>query len=324
MEQVSPHVYIDAMEGPCCIGAIQTEEGVLLVDSPQYPTRAERWLEEIKGLGQIKYLLNTEPHADHVFGNAFVPGTIIAHQYIKDVFWDDAPFGPNFMKTPEVFIEMFDPERLDAAGTYQAREPEITFEGKMNLYLGEVAIEAIPLNGHVPNDTAVYIPEERVLFATDNVFNEVMTWYHDSLPYDWLETLDYLKSLDAEIVIPGHGKPGGGRVVRHDETGRGGCDRDGSGGHRDRGQQGGGDGDHHVHRPPAGPGRVRVQGSRPAEDLRGPAVRRGTAPQIFRGVRRQLEKPSPVHFALRLPAPSAKFSRTWGCSSAGRAHDWQS
>ena len=212
MEQVSPHVYIDAMEGPCCIGAIQTEEGVLLVDSPQYPTRAERWLDEIKGLGQIKYLLNTEPHADHVFGNAFVPGTIIAHQYIKDVFWDDAPFGPNFMKTPEVFIEMFDPERLDAAGTYQAREPEITFEGKMNLYLGEVAIEAIPLNGHVPNDTAVYIPEERVLFATDNVFNEVMTWYHDSLPYDWLETLDYLKSLDAEIVIPGHGKPGGAEL----------------------------------------------------------------------------------------------------------------
>ncbi len=212
MEQVSPHVYIDAMEGPCCIGAIQTEEGVLLVDSPQYPTRAERWLDEIKGLGQIKYLLNTEPHADHVFGNAFVPGTIIAHQYIKDVFWDDAPFGPNFMKTPEVFIEMFDPDRLDAAGTYQAREPEITFEGKMNLYLGEVAIEAIPLNGHVPNDTAVYIPEERVLFATDNVFNEVMTWYHDSLPYDWLETLDYLKSLDAEIVIPGHGKPGGAEL----------------------------------------------------------------------------------------------------------------
>ena len=212
MEQVSPHVYIDAMEGPCCIGAIQTVEGVLLVDSPQYPTRAERWLDEIKGLGQIKYLLNTEPHADHVFGNAFVPGTIIAHQYIKDVFWDDAPFGPNFMKTPEVFIEMFDPDRLDAAGTYQAREPEITFEGKMNLYLGEVAIEAIPLNGHVPNDTAVYIPEERVLFATDNVFNEVMTWYHDSLPYDWLETLDYLKSLDAEIVIPGHGKPGGAEL----------------------------------------------------------------------------------------------------------------
>ena len=212
MEQVSPHVYIDAMEGPCCIGAIQTEEGVLLVDSPQYPTRAERWLDEIKGLGQIKYLLNTEPHADHVFGNAFVPGTIIAHQYIKDVFWDDAPFGPNFMKTPEVFIEIFDPERLDAADTYQAREPEITFEGKMNLYLGEVVIEAIPLNGHVPNDTAVYIPEERVLFATDNVFNEVMTWYHDSLPYDWLETLDYLKSLDAEIVIPGHGKPGGAEL----------------------------------------------------------------------------------------------------------------
>ena len=36
-----------------------------------------------------------------------------------------------------------------------------------------------------------------------------MTWYHDSLPYDWLETLDYLKTLDVEVVIPGHGKPGG-------------------------------------------------------------------------------------------------------------------
>ncbi len=209
MEQVSPHVYVDAMEGPCCIGAVSFEDGILLIDSPQYPTRAERWLKEIATLGEIKYLLNTEPHTDHVFGNAFVPGTIIAHQYIKNVFWDDDVQGSNFMKNPKAFLEIFDPNRLNMANTYRAREPEITFTGNLKLHFRDITIEAIPLNGHVLNDTAVYIPEEGVLFSSDNIFNEVMTWYHDSLPYDWLETLDYLKTLDVEVVIPGHGKPGG-------------------------------------------------------------------------------------------------------------------
>ena len=212
MEQVSPHVFVDPQDGPCTVGAIKTEEGILLIDSPHLPTRARRWLEEVKTLGEVRYLLNTEYHADHTFGNAFLPGTVISHRQVKDVFWDDSALGPNFLKDPKGFIEMFEPDTSGAAATYKAREPEVTFDGRLTLYLGEVEIEAFPMNGHVPNDTAVYVPEERVLFSGDNVFHDVMTWYHDALPYDWLETLDRFKTMDIEVVIPGHGKPAGPEV----------------------------------------------------------------------------------------------------------------
>ncbi len=68
MEQVSPHVFIDPDFGACTVGAIQTDEGVVLIDAPNRPTRAKRWLDEVRGLGEIRYLINTEHHADHIFG----------------------------------------------------------------------------------------------------------------------------------------------------------------------------------------------------------------------------------------------------------------
>ena len=54
VEKVSPHVYIDPSHGPCNVGAIRTPEGVVLIDSPNKPTRAVRWREEIKVLGEAQ------------------------------------------------------------------------------------------------------------------------------------------------------------------------------------------------------------------------------------------------------------------------------
>ncbi|MFQ5692410.1 MAG: MBL fold metallo-hydrolase [Nitrospinota bacterium] len=212
MEQVSPHVYVDPADGPNTVCAIQTAEGVILVDSPHPVSRALRWAEEVKTLGEVRYLINTEYHADHIFGNAFLPGTILSHQHTKDMFWEDSDLGPNFLKDPKGFTEMFEPEGGHLVAGYRAREPEITFDGRLTLSLGELTVEAFPMPGHVPADTAVYVPADRVLFAGDNVFNDVMTWYHDSLPFAWLETLERFKAMDVEVVIPGHGKPAGPEV----------------------------------------------------------------------------------------------------------------
>ena len=76
MEKVSAHVYIDPAHSGCTVGAIQSSEGVVLVDSPHRPTRARKWLAEVEALGEVRYLINTEFHIDHTFGNAFLPGWV--------------------------------------------------------------------------------------------------------------------------------------------------------------------------------------------------------------------------------------------------------
>ncbi|MFQ5693976.1 MAG: MBL fold metallo-hydrolase [Nitrospinota bacterium] len=212
MQQVSPHVYIDPDHGGCTVGAIQTPEGVVLVDAPNRPTRAMRWLDEVRNLGEVCYLINTEHHIDHVFGNAFLPGTIIAHQQTKERFWGKNVLGDNPLKDPRPYVEKCDPQGLDAVDRYKARGPEICFDGRLMLSLGDVRIEVFGMPGHIAADTAVYLPGDRVLFTSDNVFHEAMTWYHEALPFQWLETLDSFKRMDVEVVVPGHGHAAGPEV----------------------------------------------------------------------------------------------------------------
>jgi glyoxylase-like metal-dependent hydrolase (beta-lactamase superfamily II) len=55
---------------------------VLLIDTPQQPIDALRWRERItEQHGRILHLVNTEPHPDHIRGNAYFPGVeVIGHE----------------------------------------------------------------------------------------------------------------------------------------------------------------------------------------------------------------------------------------------------
>ena len=52
---------------------------------------------------------------------------------------------------------------------------------------------------------AVYIPEERVVFTSDNVVGKVQAWLHQAVPYEWLESLKRIGELEADVLVPGHG-----------------------------------------------------------------------------------------------------------------------
>ncbi|MDA1000500.1 MAG: MBL fold metallo-hydrolase [bacterium] len=214
MEQVSRHVFADPiLDGPSTVGAIQTPEGVILIDSPNQPSRAVRWREEAGALGEVRYLVNTDYHIDHTFGNAYLPGTVIAHQVTKDIFFQDTAVGPCPMKDPAPYIARIDPGGAHLAEGYVARPPEITFRDRLKIYLGGVEVEIFEAPGHISCMLVVYVPGDKTLFASDTVFNNVMSWYHDALPFAWLESLDRLRAMDIETVIPGHGAVGGPELL---------------------------------------------------------------------------------------------------------------
>ena len=52
---------------------------------------------------------------------------------------------------------------------YRKGYPDITFSDRMTLRLGEHTFKIMLLPGHTPGQTAIYIPEEDVLFAADNM-----------------------------------------------------------------------------------------------------------------------------------------------------------
>ena len=74
MRRVSENVYAEIYFWGCNPGFVVTGEGVVMIDTPQQPIDAVRWRERLQEYGPIRYLINTEPHVDHILGNAYFPG----------------------------------------------------------------------------------------------------------------------------------------------------------------------------------------------------------------------------------------------------------
>jgi cyclase len=102
------------------------------------------------------------------------------------------------------------PEMAKAAEGFRLVVPHIEYQQKMTLHVGERTLELFYLkNAHSEADTAIWLPAERVLFsasvALPKSLNNVRPFV--TIP-DILAATKMLKSLNPEVVIPGHGSPG--------------------------------------------------------------------------------------------------------------------
>ncbi len=200
MEKVTENVFVETGFRGCNVGFVVTKDGVVMIDTPMMPREALEWRERIARYGTVRYLINTEPHGDHFTGNCFFEGTLIAHEGTRQ-----AMLAASVDQLKE-YLKVADPESLSLMDKFSYRLPTITLSQKLTLYLGDHTFELVNLPGHTRFQLAVYIPEERVVFTSDNVFGKVQAWLHQALPYEWLESLRRMQEMDADILIPGHGQ----------------------------------------------------------------------------------------------------------------------
>ena len=200
MQQITDHVYVETRIQGCDPSFVVTDEGSVMIDSPQQPSDALRWRDAMKGKGETRYLINTEAHNDHVIGNFFFPGTVIAHQKTREAL--------SSLSVEMIMdkIKGIDPEGLRFMEGYFLKKPSITFSKDLSLYLGNHTFELIHLPGHTAGQTAVYVPEERVVFTGDIVFHKVQTYLHQAYPEEWLQSLKKIEELDVDVIVPGHGE----------------------------------------------------------------------------------------------------------------------
>lgn len=208
MEQVTGNVYVETEFRGCNPGFVVTREGVVMIDSPQRPTDARKWRDVMKAKGEIRFLVNTEPHGDHVTGNFFFPATVVGHQGTRDAC---ASLSLEMIMDR---VKQIDPEGIPLMKGYFLKKPSITFSERMFLHVGDHTFELIHLPGHTASETAVHLPEERVVFTGDNVFHKVQAFLHQANPQDWLSSLKKIEELDVDRIIPGHGKVCDKRYLR--------------------------------------------------------------------------------------------------------------
>lgn len=211
MENVTGNIFTETKARGCNPSYVTTSGGVVVIDTPQLPTHAVEMRREAELHGPIRYVINTEHHVDHIFGNYYFKGagTVVHHQGVYDNFMVVGPELDPFAYAAEA-IPMDDP---DGEAIFPDRDEyyedpnkgQIVFTGNLTLRLGDHTFELIHTPGHTPGQIAVYVPEERAVFTGDTVFSNCQTWLMMSNVDEWLTALKTISELDVDHIVPGHG-----------------------------------------------------------------------------------------------------------------------
>jgi glyoxylase-like metal-dependent hydrolase (beta-lactamase superfamily II) len=239
-ERVADGVYYATPSGSMNVGAnspiLVNEREAIVVDSEITPAAARAIVADLKAITDkpVRYVIDTHYHYDHAFGNQVFDAdaqVIIGHDNTR-----------KRLSTPEsmrqyTFLNSVNPipERVEAlkkrittetdpaqkstlerqvanslAYLEQVKEvkvtpPNVSFDKTMTLVRGAREIRLIYLGrGHTDTDVVVYLPKERIV-ATGDLMESVISYAGDSYPEEWIATLEKLKELDFDTVMPGHG-----------------------------------------------------------------------------------------------------------------------
>jgi len=189
-------------------GIILTSEGVVLVDSGHNPTDSRAIVEIVKKLTPmpIRYLIDSEPHPDHTTGHYVFASTatIIAAEGAGDSMRGAQKAAP-----PDRIEKMaaISPAMKTALEGYKFVTPQVEYHQSMKLYVGERTFELTHMKGvHSEADSAIWMPKERVVFSASAFVNNQVNIFRPfvTIP-DILAAGKFIKGLNPEFVVPGHG-----------------------------------------------------------------------------------------------------------------------
>ncbi len=157
-------------------------------------------------------VLNTHHNGDHCWGNQlFADAEIISHRLCAEAFSVEDP------AAMQALLEADAPagsplaalaERLrgwDFTGI-ELTPPTTLIEDRLVLDLDGLRTELIYVGpAHTQGDVIVHLPEQRVVFAGDILFRLCTPIGWEGTYARWIEALDYIVSLDPEVVVPGQG-----------------------------------------------------------------------------------------------------------------------
>jgi glyoxylase-like metal-dependent hydrolase (beta-lactamase superfamily II) len=216
-EQLSKHCWAYTAEGDPNSGVIIGDDCIMVSDATATPAMAKDLIKQIRKVSKkpIKYVLLTHYHAVRVLGaSAYVAEgatEIIASQGTLELIRER---GAQDMKSEmERFPRLFRgadsvpgltwPSMVIGGGDPNKGE----VPGKLSINLGGVVVQIWhPGAGHTRGDTIAWVEEEKVLFSGDLVEYEAGVYTGDAQLEEWPATLEALRKLKAEYLVPGRGE----------------------------------------------------------------------------------------------------------------------
>ncbi len=212
-EQVLDGVYQARGTGNVAVGSnaavIINEDDVLLVDSHISPAAASALLSELTAITEkpVRYVVNTHFHFDHAHGNQIYPAEVevIGHEFTREMLVSGESVGRTYQGFQDAMAGQ--PGYVEGQEGLVPTPPTTTLSERMTLHRGGREIRLLFFGrGHTGGDVVVHLPQERALITGDLLLAGV-PFMGDGFPEDWVNTLEELKALPVDVVIPGHGSP---------------------------------------------------------------------------------------------------------------------
>ena len=212
-EQVLEDVYQARGTGNVAVGSnaavIINDDDVLLVDSHISPAAAVALMDELQSITTkpVRYVVNTHFHFDHAHGNQVYPSEVevIGHEFTYEMLANGESVGRTYQGFQEAMASQ--PGYVEGQQGLVPTPPNTTLSERMTLFRGDREIRLLFFGrGHTGGDVVVHLPNEGVLITGDLMLPG-LPFMGDGFPVDWVETLEELKALDFDVIVPGHGAP---------------------------------------------------------------------------------------------------------------------
>jgi glyoxylase-like metal-dependent hydrolase (beta-lactamase superfamily II) len=206
-EQLSAHCWAYTAEGDPNSGVIIGDKFIMVSDATATPAMARDLIARIRSVSNkpIKYVLLTHYHAVRVLGaSAYADegaSEIIASQGTYELIVERGK--EDMQSEMERFPRLF----RNAESIPGLTWPTLVIDGKLTVDLGGVKVQVWhPGAGHTRGDTIAWVEDEKVLFSGDLVEYDAGVYTGDAHLEEWPATLEALRALRAEAIVPGRGE----------------------------------------------------------------------------------------------------------------------
>lgn len=192
-------------------GFIVGERAVLVIDSHINGRMAQQIIDAVHRITEkpILYLVNTNYHGDHTFGNYMFPAetTILAHRRTAEQML-------HFELEKQFLLPAVEGD-ADIYGDAALRLPDVVFERRLQVDLGGRSVDLRHFGpGNTAGDLVVYQPDARTAWTGNLIWGLPVPPMFDFGAATYMKTLANMRAaLDVKTIVPGHGGLGDGSIL---------------------------------------------------------------------------------------------------------------
>ena len=188
-------------------GFLVGQRGVISIDACATVRRTRAYLDAIRSVTPqpVRTVVNTHHHGDHTFGNfLFAGATIVGHEATRTgvLDWGEPKSAPFWTEVDW--------------GEIVLQPPFLTYTNSVTVWVDDLraTVRHVGVPAHTTNDSIVWLPERKVLYCGDLLFNAGTPFLVQGSVAGAIEVLEeVVKPLGTTTIVPGHGAVAGPEVI---------------------------------------------------------------------------------------------------------------